>query len=457
MREPLAIQRLRVAIEKRRWADVDWSSVVDGDAFTAEERTDILERLREDVGLVDRPKNSKSSWPFRLPQEIDESEKGAEHLRKAAEVLRASNLRDTISRERGFLVERRYWADIDWHQLLHDPEMSSDSAADLLRRLQNDVGEVEERDLMETIPRPRHPSEIEPTEERAWHRREAAKVLLDGLLELRASGDRDEATGALTPPTSTSRLQALLREARDEIFRRDEELLAKHDGEAGGSQGGRRRTRLRDLEAMPTVIRKGDGQPYRREGDLLRAIGKQGLDIADYEISTHEEGGYVALRNTYEDDLAEDDVSAEGISERGHLAKAIYAIREIKDLVRLYKGQASDPEQADWLEEAISDAALSGLSLGTHLRAALGKKVEAIADRPRKHGRVGAEARSAALKRDRDKIIGKMEEIMKRHPSYFVTNAARIAFKNGLGTSVEANRKRYERHVGQGRSKKSGQ
>lgn len=109
--------------------------------------------------------------------------------------------------------------------------------------------------------------------------------------------------------------------------------------------------------------------------------------------------------------------------------------------------EGTNPDDRSWLKAVIAQAAVAAFTVGVHARAAVGKEIEQHALRGKKNLRsaqAGGRARSATAKGKNDAVIAEMSKLMDKGLS--MSAAASIASKNGLGTSMDANRKTYQRH-----------
>lgn len=138
------------------------------------------------------------------------------------------------------------------------------------------------------------------------------------------------------------------------------------------------------------------------------------------------------------------------LSQAGHIHQVFEQFRELDKIVAIATSEIDEdrlrPNDRRWVKMLIAEAFLCGFHTGAHARAALMKDFEKAAvsgARTLAGGQSGGRKKREVYKDRNGAIIARMERSIAR--GYSIAAAADGAFKAGLGTSAEANRKLYYR------------
>jgi hypothetical protein len=159
---------------------------------------------------------------------------------------------------------------------------------------------------------------------------------------------------------------------------------------------------------------------------------------AQYESLTAELTALVDLPEVTEGDPV--------LSRRAHAERALEALRLVNKTIEFRIG-LYEPDEQDALREFAADVAINALRAGYFSYAAESKSIQAHAVRGKKTvagASVGGRERARETELKTEEILKRMRELTEGN-NLSVSRAAEIAYKNGLGTSANANRQLWKR------------
>lgn len=138
----------------------------------------------------------------------------------------------------------------------------------------------------------------------------------------------------------------------------------------------------------------------------------------------------------------------QALSRKAHAQDALEYIEGLDHLIVAMRSELMDEEDRRWFEEAIYEVAYLAFDAGRHTQAAWTKAFERFVPTGRKvqlGQRRAAEVRKRQTQPETISTLAEMDRLITK-PGCSVSRAAELAYKNGFGSSHDANRKLYQRH-----------
>lgn len=160
--------------------------------------------------------------------------------------------------------------------------------------------------------------------------------------------------------------------------------------------------------------------------------------LADAGVSPLDKDGYLKDAEAYKTNSVE-----------WHAQLVLHHLKWFNNYANIELVNEDNPELIDneELQTWMADSAKEAYYLGAHIRAIQGKEFEYHAMRgikTQESASKGGQAREGKLGKHTKSVLGTMEPLIR--DGHTAANAGRIAFRKGLGTTAEANRRLWGRH-----------